>query len=1007
MPNSQNPVHKYWVRVILLVILALLFITQYIFNLAYWFKFNPIYFQSLDWLACSVPVFCTGTLHFPQNGLIALLAALLAAALFWGLFTWQKVPNFLSEPRFAPTQSPNFGRLHSLTDGALVIVFGLSQAYVIVQSTGEKPVLPAIWLAGWLTLLLLGWRLDQSRRAVSPWRVAARAVPVLAYGIGIVLLLFSSAAFYAQRWGWLLFFGLAALALWRYLKTWDLALPLLTLGSFLLLNANLTHWAWSFWGDEYSFYEMGNFFVQGTIGESFLSGNGVYGKHPVLSSVWQGVCMWLFGADGYGWRVSNSLLLAMSIPFFYYFLRPILGRAGALFAVTLYGSAHVLLSLNHYGANNVQAIFFMAVSLAAFTWAGRRGSWVGFLLTGVLLGMGFYTLAVARIYSLVIAVWLAVYYFPINLQTKRIHWQNVGVWVSVAGAALLTALPVLSTRSAWEQLVLQTVANSEVAFTRQDQIIQFLNNTGYGFTSFLFNDQNSHWIFGAHADPITSTLMTLGLAAMLVPHKQTWRVRASLLGSYILFVVIIAGTQQYGYPTLTRIFSFVPFYAIFAAIGLMAVLYSITASQKEKKTQPVLTTSALVLALVIVPLNFWQHSVLSQKNSEQKTPAFLLQAAQMSETKNEAAPQIYYVGMAGDEYWIYLVYSAQNISTDRLTVVSLEEAMQPDNAICRAADTPAIAIVTTEIPNSGYIASRLSRCWRGAELHLIKDMRNNSNQYRLINQSALPLIRPISGYWMDTPLPQTSLHPVEDSRADWTVYAPIGFSQNTKGQLAVVEGTVNNQVVFLNSEGKAQSQLSYVFTEASDVVFLPDDSFVVADAQQGLLWFDSNGQFRFISRGGDSTRGIFAAPDGTIYAASTGDQSIVQISNQGEVLRVITGDQFRQPTSIAVAEDGRIATADPDSGKVTINSNGGELLFEYPIGMSDTILNKAGLLWMPNGDLVYSDPPNNRVVRVDSNGKILAEWLEVQSPTDLILKNANTLLVLAVHENRIALITLK
>lgn len=220
-------------------------------------------------------------------------------------------------------------------------------------------------------------------------------------------------------------FGIATTLLWlRVLlsswQSWDipsrmerLALPLITLGSFLLFSAELNNWAWSFWGDEYPFYNLGQRFVNGTMTAPILSGAGVFGKHPALSSVWQGVTMWLFGSDGYGWRVSNSLLLAISIPFLYYFLRPILGRAGGLFAVTLYGSSHVLLSLGHYGANNVQIIFALATSLAAFIWAGRHGSWAGFVLAGICLGLGFYMLAVARIYSLMIAVWLTIYYFPI------------------------------------------------------------------------------------------------------------------------------------------------------------------------------------------------------------------------------------------------------------------------------------------------------------------------------------------------------------------------------------------------------------------------------------------------------------------------------------------------------------------------------------------------------------------------------------------------------------------
>ena len=165
----------------------------------------------------------------------------------------------------------------------------------------------------------------------------------------------------------LILFGIATTLLWlRVLlsswQSWDIPSRMERLsaarylGRLLLFSAELNDWAWSFYGNEYPFYNLGQRFVNGTMTAPILSGAGVVGKHPALSSVWQGVTMWLFGSDGYGWRVSNSLLLAISIPFLYYFLRPILGRAGGLFAVTLYGSSHVLLSLWASGANNVQII---------------------------------------------------------------------------------------------------------------------------------------------------------------------------------------------------------------------------------------------------------------------------------------------------------------------------------------------------------------------------------------------------------------------------------------------------------------------------------------------------------------------------------------------------------------------------------------------------------------------------------------------------------------------------
>jgi hypothetical protein len=770
MHSSQQPSRKHPATIIIIIFVSLgfLFITQYIFNFAYWFDLDLTFLGFLNPLACIWPNFCN-ELRFPPYGLIALLTAVLAAILFGGLLVWQKIPDFLTEPNFLPIQIPNRVRLNYQVDVPLFIFFGSCQTYVIIQSIRDQPVFPPIWLVGLVTLLLIGWRLDQSQEETTLYQLLS---PIFLNGLyvgGIALLLLTTAALHTQRWSWFFVFGTATALSWSRVllskwKGWDipsrlehLILPLITMGSFLLFSNKLNSWAWSFWGDEYSFYSMGKLFVDGTLPRPILSGAGVYEIHPILSSVWQGTTMWLFGTDGYGWRVSNSLLLAISIPFLYYFLRPILGRTGGFFAVTLYGSAHVLITLGHYGANNVQIIFAMATTLAIFLWAGRRGSWGGFMLAGICLGLGFYMFAVARIYSLILAIWLTIYYFPIIFQDRRIIWENAGVWLAVAGATLLTALPVLSTRSAWVELARQTVLTSEVAVTPYDQFTQFLQNTLYGLTSFLFNNQNSHWVYGAHADPITSTLMVIGLTTILLPNKQTWRVRSSLLASYILFVVIIAGTQQYSYPSITRIFSFVPFYAIFATIGFLAIFYSFMTNQVRNLTgwlpNTVLIGSTIVIASIAVPLNFWQSTVLSQQHSIQPHPAFLLQTAQMSTDEAGGGPHIFYVGSPQHENWLAFMYSVYNIPPDRFTFILSQDALLSGNLICQSAEQPAIVMITTEIPDAMDIAIKLRRCWHGSELKLIKDMLNNAQQYRLINKSALPFIHSVNGYWVGAVIP--------------------------------------------------------------------------------------------------------------------------------------------------------------------------------------------------------------------------------------------------------------
>jgi hypothetical protein len=463
----------------------------------------------------------------------------------------------------------------------------------------------------------------------------------------------------------------------------------------------------------------------------------------------------------------------------------------------------------------------------------------------------------------------------------------------------------------------------------------------------------------------------------------------------------------------------VPFYAIFASIGFLALGHSIIASKIQNRStqfpEIILISLGIVAAFIITLLNIWQSAVLSQKHSRQSPPALLLQAAQMSADETGGGPHLFYVGNDigskpqynhASEYYAKLVYSIHNIPLDRFTFISFNDILLPENAICQSADQPAIAIITTKIQNAGYIASKINECWPGAELRLIKDVNKTAIHYRLINESALPFINSVDGYWIEEEMPQTVLTQSSEKRSDWAVYQPVGISQNSKGQLAVVEAATK-QVVFLDSNGRVKNILGNVFANPSDISFLPDDGFVIADTDRGLLWFDANGHFRFMSNGGEKPRGLSVAADGTVYVAPAGNQFIIQLGNNGELLRTIEGPQFEQPTSIAVAVDGRIAVGDPVAGKIFVSSNNGELLSEYPIGVGDTSIGKPGLLWLQNGSLIFTDPANNRIIWVDPKGKTLKEWSNLKSPTDIILQSTNKLLVLECYDNRIALIELK
>ncbi len=132
----------------------------------------------------------------------------------------------------------------------------------------------------------------------------------------------------------------------------------------------------------------------------------------------------------------------------------------------------------------------------------------------------------------------------------------------------------------------QTVFASGVTHAPFEIFFKIGQNSFYGFMSYLFYDENSFWIFGALADLITSSLMVVGLSALIFSGWQTWRVRVSLLASYILFVIIIAGMQQYDYPSITADFCFCTVLCLFCGSWLAFTCSVNNAKSKWKPDRP-------------------------------------------------------------------------------------------------------------------------------------------------------------------------------------------------------------------------------------------------------------------------------------------------------------------------------------------------------------------------------------------------------------------------------------
>jgi predicted Kef-type K+ transport protein len=99
-----------------------------------------------------------------------------------------------------------------------------------------------------------------------------------------------------------------------------------------------------------------------------------------------------------------------------------------------------LLSYAKIGLHTPQVIIAFIFIVGLLAWSSRQGSLTGFALAGIVLGLGFYTYGVMRLYVLAATLWLILYYFPVDFRRFRFN-TNLFVWISLAGAAFLTSIP--------------------------------------------------------------------------------------------------------------------------------------------------------------------------------------------------------------------------------------------------------------------------------------------------------------------------------------------------------------------------------------------------------------------------------------------------------------------------------------------------------------------------------------------------------------------------------------
>jgi DNA-binding beta-propeller fold protein YncE len=207
---------------------------------------------------------------------------------------------------------------------------------------------------------------------------------------------------------------------------------------------------------------------------------------------------------------------------------------------------------------------------------------------------------------------------------------------------------------------------------------------------------------------------------------------------------------------------------------------------------------------------------------------------------------------------------------------------------------------------------------------------------------------------------------------------PLGVGPGLGG--LVVSDTYHDRVVQLAPDGSLARQLAGS-GNGTDQVHGPHG---VARGPQGDMWIADTGNNRLVHLNADGsfagTLGGFSAPQdvtfdpaGAMYVADSGNGQIVirhpqprsgllglLTPSKSDTVTTISG--FRHPVAVAATATA-VYVADDQTDTITATDLNGERLFSF--GAQGTkpgeFTRPAGLAVTPDGDLVVSDPPNNRV----------------------------------------------
>ncbi len=600
------------IKLILFLIPLLLFtlLPSILFTLDRWWGFEGIKNFSRENI-CKIDFLCRTALPGYFFWIIfSLIVVAIIILNFSHSFQGEIKDCFFSEP------NPLVEKWNGLTNRRkklmILAVEGLSLDIIYCLVSDSLPGLELFLIAGVYLLFLLPEDINLEQWIVAKWikfkNKWALYATVLFTQIALILFIraMQSADHFIPFVNYFLL-GLAILLMVIKFKELGKMYWVFTFG-LILMTYQMNSWHFSKIGDEYSFfyYPFNVIFNQNIfqISSNFFGIDAVYGNFSYFSSLIQYLGMAFFGKNHFGWHISGVLVVLLSLPLLYDFFKTFINERLAFIAVLLLSCSHYLISFSKIGYSNLQSLFIGSIVLWATGRAIKNKSMPWFFVLGVLMGFCFYTFPAALFFLPLPFLMLLIYHPP---HTKSDWWMY---GQTILGLFLIF-IPILFQTAYYDNMLLGTFVGSKVwVYAGTSLPEHFIDNIIYSLIGHLVSFRESHYVVSSYLDPLSGAFVIPGILLAITNLKSN-RFMKFLVIAYFFVLISMGSIHQFEIPPITRMFQVLPFYVIFAAIGLdwiMRLLASCTYRPGK------IMSYGLIIALMgIVLLNIIQSAKIFQK----------------------------------------------------------------------------------------------------------------------------------------------------------------------------------------------------------------------------------------------------------------------------------------------------------------------------------------------------------------------------------------------------------